>query len=371
MTDAGAIEHLALATAALAWIIGAYQIGRKRDHTRAEKAFAAAHFLLGAYALADWVFLVVGDAAVALVALRLEVTFAILSAFAFLLFARWFLGEHRRGDVLAAVPAALALVVLWTTAVRALRSTAIGFDPVWGVPESLTLLAYFGAYALGIGYFLLRASLVVEAHNAALARRVRTLMLALVSGVVLGLLLTLQATLSGLGKSHLVSAALVVPLFLEFLVYGPVAPERLAAVLRSRLERTTGVVGAMLVYVDGTILAKEAGSDLLQADEDVFAGTLDALQSFMESSFAFLRGQSLRRIEQGDFTVLLERGKWTYLVVFLRGRENEFLRLEMREALAAFEGRNADRLPGYRGLVDELRGVGDTLRLFTTERGVF
>ncbi len=106
-------------------------------------------------------------------------------------------------------------------------------------------------------------------------------------------------------------------------------------------------------------------------DEDIFSATLDAIQTFMRTSFPLLLGKTLRRIEHGDVKILIERGRRSYLAVIIQGHDSDTLWIKMREAVERFEATNELTLADWSGVTDELTQVGETLEDLFEERALF
>jgi hypothetical protein len=102
----------------------------------------------------------------------------------------------------------------------------------------------------------------------------------------------------------------------------------------------------------------EPGEKLI--DRDLFTATLDVIQNFMRTSFPALRG-SLQSIRHGDYTLVIERGKWTYLVLVIEGQESDQLRRQMRDLLIEYEHTNRTILGEWRGVPSDAKGTGPML----------
>ncbi len=74
----------------------------------------------------------------------------------------------------------------------------------------------------------------------------------------------------------------------------------------------------------------------------------------------------LRSVAFGNRTLLIERGRHTYLVIVLTGAEDEILRWTLRDLLREFEGRNAETLRNWSGQPDDAHGVKEMLSTLVT-----
>jgi hypothetical protein len=136
---------------------------------------------------------------------------------------------------------------------------------------------------------------------------------------------------------------------------------------RTRIE----ILSAFLIYEDGTLMGSRGKEGNHQeVDDDIFGATLDAIQSFMKTSFPFLVGKWLRTIEHGDIKIIIERGQHCYLALIIRGPESDILRRQMIEALRRFEEENREVLADWSGVVDEFRGLPQMLDSLFAEKPV-
>jgi hypothetical protein len=94
------------------------------------------------------------------------------------------------------------------------------------------------------------------------------------------------------------------------------------------------------------------------------ASMLTAIMNFARVSFAEGSDQ-LRRLELGDKTVVLERGRHLILAIVYQGREPAEIDAEMRAFLWRAERRFGDLLERWNGDVDQVEGLrAMTARLF-------
>ena len=108
--------------------------------------------------------------------------------------------------------------------------------------------------------------------------------------------------------------------------------------------------------MDGTLVGALTRPGEKVIDQDLFGATLDVIQNFMRTSFPALRG-SLTAIKHGDYTLVMERGRWSYLTIILQGEENDQLRRHMRDILLKYEHDNQPVLADWRGMPSEAIGT--------------
>jgi predicted regulator of Ras-like GTPase activity (Roadblock/LC7/MglB family) len=167
------------------------------------------------------------------------------------------------------------------------------------------------------------------------------------------------------------SSLLVIPGLVTVLILFPVTKERISTVMRRWKSALYEILGVYLIYEDGTLIASKTSLEDKSVDDDVFGATLDAIQTFMRTSFPALLGKWLRRIEHGDVNILVERGKRCYLALIIRGEDTDTLWIKMKEAVERFEKSNDQRLLDWTGIPDDLDMVSETLEDLFTDRAVF
>ena len=340
----------------------AYQLLRDRYRTWTERFFLAACLFLGTYALADIFFFtaptVGGATTAALVsfsALTLGITF-------FSLFSIVFYTRMRRALFLALAPPAALIAVLWMGLVSQIRPLEKGTaGPPWlgdwnsGV-FTIWLLVMV-AYAVVAAYALFRTYREVRAQSSKLRNRMLGLLAAVILALVIGSTNTLRSYLNW-DILPLLSTALVLPGIVTFVTLSPAAGERFSSYVRRWKARQYDVKGAFLTFSDGTLIGSRVAPGQAMIDQDLFGATLDVIQNFMRTSFPSLRG-SLRSIRHGDYTLVMERGRYTYLTIVLEGLENDQLRRYMRDLLLSFEEENRPILETWRGVPSDALGTED------------
>ena len=122
-----------------------------------------------------------------------------------------------------------------------------------------------------------------------------------------------------------------------------------------------------VTYHDGTLIGAKIRPGEKVIDQDLFGATLDVIQNFMRTSFPILRGKFLSSISQGDYTLVVEQAKYTYITVVLKGEESDQLRRQMRDLLLNFETKNRAALVHWQGIPSEARGTEDLLSEFFME----
>ena len=134
---------------------------------------------------------------------------------------------------------------------------------------------------------------------------------------------------------------------------------RLAELLQSKLihpHKRGHIHDIFLLYSkSGLVLADLTTRELDKDEMDLLGSMFDTVRNFMQDALHTDTDEGLRTISFGDWNILFERGRWCDMVVvcsgFLGAREQE----AVREALASFETSNAEILPGWNGVLNDLK----------------
>lgn len=359
------LRHFPLVSAVGWFLITGFQLLRDRYHTWTERFFLFACISAGFYAVWDWLFFnaPVNDAAAAMTAAIISMASVTLTALFLFLFTLVYVGRWRRRYWLYAAVTAVVLFLIPSGMIVEVDPPGPGelwraiFDPpLFGI-----FLIYIVGYGLGGVGNLYRLYKIVRHHSERLARRTRGLVITFAAVLIMGL-----ATNGYLG---LVGERTIPPPFstlliavaaaLAYVLY-PGAGERISTVIQRFKATRYEIKAAFLIFADGTLIASKIRPGERIVDTDLFSATLDVIQNFMRTSFPGLRGKWLRSIAHGDYTIVMERGRYAYLTSVLEGEETDQLRRQMRDLLREFEARNREVLANWRGVPQEAVGV-DTI----------
>jgi len=373
MSQYSFLQYLPLFTAGVWFSLCFYQVYRDRYRTWTEAFFLAHCFFVGAYALSDTYFFnapTESQAAVAGLASFTSFTFA---ATFFFLFAVVFYKRMHRMLLLAFLPSLALVPFLWTYLVDGI----IGLEPVPGTsPTQYTGPPWVGrwdplwftlwvlvilAYALAGALFLLLTYREIARQTTRLRRHMLGLLLSAILAVVLGTATNTLRGLLHLPIPPLFSTTLVVPGIVSFVTLSPFTTERFSTAVRRWKARRYDVKAVFLTYADGTLVGSRTAPGEKMVDQDLFGATLDVIQNFMRTSFPVLRGRWLQSIRHGEYTLVIERGRHTYLTVVLQGEENDQLRRYMRDLLLRYEAENRQVFEDWRGIPTEALGTEEVL----------
>ncbi|MFQ5872028.1 MAG: hypothetical protein ACE5IB_07710 [Candidatus Geothermarchaeales archaeon] len=366
------LKQLPLATLIVWLTIGAFQLYRKRTRTLTEISFVLGSISWAGYAASDWLIFNTPDHATAFLLARMSLTFVTLAAFFLLLFPKLFLTRAQKTDVLLLIPLGLALALVWD---------GMLLDMEGGVPWNWTgvfdpnlfliWLIYVVVYAsVGIWY-VYRTYLVVRENSKFLGWRMFGIFVSLLVTLALGLGTNAVFETLGIGLMPLFSSLLVFPGLITMYVLVPLTKQRISTVMRRWKRSMYNILGAYIIYENGTLIASRTSFQDKKVDDDIFGATLDAIQNFMRTSFPLLLGKWLRRIEHGDVKILIERGRHSYIALVIAGEDTDTLWIRMKEAVERFEGSNELKLVDWNGIPDDLNMVEETLSNFYSDRAVF
>ena len=227
------------------------------------------------------------------------------------------------------------------------------YNPAWLYPwiALAAALVALGTYGVSMAY------VEVRRQSPRLARRILMTLIGFLIAVVAGSLTNTYLAITGEGSPPLFSTFLAIPGVLIFFAVTPSASTRVNEVLLRRKAAQYDAKGAFLTYSDGTLIGSQLAPGEEMIDADSFSATLDVIQNFMRTSFPTLRGKWLKSIRHGDYTLVMERGKYVCLTLVLGGEENDQLRRRMQDLLIQYERDNGATLSRWRGVSADAIGT--------------
>lgn len=349
-------------------LIAGYQIYRRKLGTLTEIAFLLGAICFSSYAFSDWLLFNSATKGTALVLARASIVSVTLAAFFFFMFTKLFLTKPHRMDVPSVLPLVAALIFVLDGLLLDLNGgVPWGWSPVYDPLVFNVWLAIIVVYvALGAAY-VYRTFKVVRESSKFLGRRMMGILISFLAALGLGLATNGYFQIAGIPMMPLFSTFLIVPGVMTLYVLVPLAKNRISGVIHKWKSQRYNVLGAYIIYVNGTLMASKTSYEDKSVDEDIFSATLDAIQTFMSRSFPYLFGKSLRRIEHGEVKILIERGRYSYLALVIEGEDTDTLWVRMRELVEEFELTNMAELVDWSGITDRLK-VDRTLEAcFSTE----
>ncbi len=362
------VQYWPVGTVAVWYGLAIYQVYRDRYRTWTEAFFLAGCFFIGTYALADVFFFTARTVDQAAAYAKISFSALSLAVFFIFMFALLFYTRMRRVYFAWALPVVGLIAIVWVGLVPAANGIT-ALDPTFGPPPwkgnwdtGVFLIWVVGGLAFGVlaAYFLLMTYREVASQTTKLRRRMLGLLLSAILSVVLG---TITNTLRGflnLNFPSLFSTTLVLPGIVSIITLSPMTTERFSVAVRRWKASHYDIKAAFVIFTDGTLIGAKVRPGEKVIDQDLFGATLDVIQNFMRTSFPTLRG-SLSAIKHGDYTLVVERGKYAYLTIILQGEENDQLRRHMRDILLRYEHDNLPILREWRGMPSEAIGTESML----------
>ncbi|MFQ5909059.1 MAG: hypothetical protein ACE5JE_09610 [Thermoplasmata archaeon] len=358
------LSYLPLASAAVWIAIGAFHVRGKSYRVSTGAAFIATALLLGLYAFQDWLTLALQLPLAGTGSLPPSHFYLVLASLAFFYFAKWLVHGRRWMDAFVAVPAlfmALPYIVPLLPGVGELWGNASVVSAL--AVQALTYYLVYTMVMIVVGLVILRqgASLALDAMG-----RESWAILAIMTAAALMLAFALLTYLPAFEVRPYFSASLVAPGALLLLVLRGDQNRGVIQLFNLRATFQGETLGVYLIYETGDLLGAALGGDD-RIDDDVFAGTLDAFQSFFTHALPLLEGRSLKTATFGDIAVVIERGDHCYLTVVTTSRRLGIIRELARQRLREFEANNATLLEDWSGVVDALQGTELVLQGFVPE----
>ncbi len=365
------VQFWPVGTVAVWYGLAIYQVYRDRYRTWTEAFFLAGCFFVGTYGLADILFFNAPDPTYGALAAEISFTALTLAVFFIFLFSLLFYTRMRRIYVLCLAPMLGLVALVWIGLVPTPYKssivpldTTLGAGPPWTGLWDKTVFAVWVAGCLLLAglsaYFLLRTYREVASQTTQLRKRMLGLLLSAVLSLALGMATNTLRGFSQQAVPSLFSTALVLPGIVSIITLSPMSTERFSVAVRRWKASRYDIKAAFVIFTDGTLIGAKVRPGEKVIDQDLFGATLDVIQNFMRTSFPTLRG-SLSAIKHGDFTLVVERGKYAYLTIILQGEENDQLRRHMRDILLKYENDNRPVLEEWRGMPSEAVGTDSML----------
>ncbi len=124
-----------------------------------------------------------------------------------------------------------------------------------------------------------------------------------------------------------------------------------------------------LIHEESGILMEHVSADSANTnDADLVSGMLTAIKDFVRESFKTISGnQNLYEIQYGDSKILLERGRYSYLAIVIRGQEPPEFDKELTDFNLELHKKFTNKLKKFNGNVGELKGIENYLKSFITK----
>jgi PKD repeat protein len=127
-------------------------------------------------------------------------------------------------------------------------------------------------------------------------------------------------------------------------------------------ESRIAVDETFVIYKDGRLISHSTRRLKPGMDDQVLGGMFIAIQDFVKDSFKDITSFTLRKIEFGEKSILVEKGDELYLAVILHGNASKKVSSRMRRIVDAIEEKFEESLKDWDGDLDKVRGVGDIVK---------
>ena len=131
-------------------------------------------------------------------------------------------------------------------------------------------------------------------------------------------------------------------------------------------ESKIAVDETFVIYNDGRMLAHSTRRLKPGMDDQVLSSMFVAIQDFIKDSFKDETSFTLRKLDFGDKSVLIEKGDHLFLAVVLHGKASKKVAKKMKDVLDDIEDEFSAILADWDGDLDQVRGVTDMVsRLYS------
>ncbi len=124
-------------------------------------------------------------------------------------------------------------------------------------------------------------------------------------------------------------------------------------------ESRIAVDETFVIYKDGRLISHTTRRLKPGMDDQVLGGMFVAIQDFVKDSFKDITSFTLRKIEFGEKSILIEKGEELYLAVILHGNASKKISSRMKKIVDAIEDAYGDSLTNWDGDFEKVRGVSD------------
>ena len=127
-------------------------------------------------------------------------------------------------------------------------------------------------------------------------------------------------------------------------------------------ETKIAVDEAFVIYSDGRLIAHSTRRLKPGMDDQVLGSMFVAIQDFVKDSFKDVTSFTLRRLDFGDKSIVIEKGDHLYLAAVLHGTASRKVASRMQAIVGEIERTYGKHLDAWDGDFDKVRGVGDIMK---------
>ncbi len=127
-------------------------------------------------------------------------------------------------------------------------------------------------------------------------------------------------------------------------------------------EVDIAVEEAFVVYNDGRLISHTTRRLKPGMDDQILGGMFVAIQDFVKDSFKDVTSFTLRKLDFGEKSVLIEKGEHVFLAVILHRKASRKVAARMAKVVEEIEEVFGEHLVDWDGDLDKVRGVGDLVK---------
>ena len=364
------VRGIPVLVAVLYFSLLAILLFKRRTRTWTEIFFELSIAFLGIFTLADFFTYTSDDQNSVLLAGRIGMTALTLAMLSLAFFSVSFRRNPNRKWLSLAPMTAAIITATWVPSMITVVGTYWGWGLVLRQEYQVAFNAYAYFYFLAAGVHLSAASRRMSPTDKSLARKTWWLMLSFTFFIGTAVIVALYAG----GKPPpfpAYSTALIMPALATMPLIFPETWERWVRALKSYEGRRYEVMAVNLMREDGTLIGSKSLSSARSFDVEKLSKTLAVIQNYVKTSFPASSGDSLRAIDHGDTRILIEKGNSAFIALVLKGKENDFLRRQMKDALASYEATGTSGPQIDVGAEGSTKGAIKALDMFFAKESMF
>jgi hypothetical protein len=127
-------------------------------------------------------------------------------------------------------------------------------------------------------------------------------------------------------------------------------------------EGRIAVDETFIIYKDGRLISHTTRRLKPGMDDQVLGSMFVAIQDFVKDSFKDLTSFTLRRLDFGEKSIVIEKGDHVYVAAVLHGAASHKVASRMEKIADEIEERFEEELKEWDGDLDKLRGVNDIVK---------
>jgi hypothetical protein len=344
---------------------------KRRVNTWTEIFFELSIVCLGIFALTDFLCYNSDDSTLVLFAGRIGMSVLNLAMLSLVFFSVSFRRNPNRRWLTLLPMSAAVLIVTWIPTMSDVVGTYWGWGLVSRMEYKIAFDIYACFYFLAAGVHVFAASRRISLANESLARKTSWLMLSFAFFVGTAVAVALIAGNARPPPFPAYSISLIMPALATMPLIFPETWGRWVKALKSFEGRRYEVMAVNLMREDGTLIGSKSLFSAKSFDFEKLSKTLAVIQSYVKTSFPASSSDSLRAIDHGDTRILIEKGNYAFIALVLKGKENEFLRRQMRDALASFESWSGPEALAGVGADGNKKGAIKALDMFFAKESLF